>query len=430
MMAARPVALALLIAACSPPGARDTPEAHEPRADTTRLAGHAQTGPSVAAQPGATSPAPTAVSAITSERSDDRSEDGARLIAELGCTACHEIIDRRGQALGAPASGRDCYRCHRRVIAGEFEAEPAKLAEWQQTLPRQFDAPSLRGASRFSRTWLVSYLLQPHDIRPSLDSQMPRIPMTREQAGAIADFLGARPVDAASVRQSGNDIVGDPDRGAEIVARSACATCHAIGANATRAAILAPDLAYAARRYSRANLLAWLQDPLAVKSDTLMPNYQFSRRDAADVAAHLAALVPPAKPVFEPPASLLLERKVRFSEVHKILRARCLHCHNRPSRDGPGGTGYTGGWGYEGKRVGLLTYADVMRGGETRTGRRRSLFDRMPDGYSRLVSHLVARHQEYAGNHSDTVGMPLGQPPLTWAEIRVIHTWIKGGRHR
>lgn len=430
----RAVLLAVLLAppACTPTGARDAAGTHEPHSQTDGDRGTSATGsPSQSLAP---RPADAAGSSEASRQ--DRSEEGARLVASLGCTACHEMVDRRGDPLPPPSSGRDCYRCHRRVIAGDFDAEPAQLARWQAELPRQFDVPSLRGAGRFARTWLIDYLLEPHDIRPNLDSQMPRIPMTRDQAEAIADFLGARSApettDRAS-RQSGNGpsaLAGDPTRGAAIFARSACTTCHAPGAQAGRPAILAPDLARATSRYSTANLTAWLLDPLAVKSDAVMPGYQFSQQEAADVVAHLATLEPPTQPAFAPPDSLLLDRPVRFPEVHAILRARCLHCHNRPSRKGPGGTGFSGGWGYPGKRLGLLTYADVKRGGETRTGRPRSLFERMPDGYSRLVSHLIARHKEYAGDHSDTVGMPLGQPPLSWERIQIIHTWVETGRRR
>ena len=367
-------------------------------------------------------PSPDAVS--TAVATEDESELGARLVEQFGCTSCHEIIDRHGNELPHPVGGRDCQGCHRRIISGDFPAEPDKLARWQKELPRQFDVPTLRGAGRFARTWLISYLLQPHDIRPSLDSQMPRIPMTRAQAEAIADFLGARP------RAVEGELSGDAARGARLVAQSACATCHAPEANLVRAAILAPDLAYATRRYASETLIQWLIDPLAMKSDALMPGHAFTRADAADIVAHLATLSPPTPPPFAPPASLLLEREVRFPEVHAILRARCLHCHNRPKRTGPGGPGYTGGWGYEGKRLGLLTYGDVIRGGETAAGERHRLSDRMPDGYSRLVSHLIARHLEYSGTHGDTVGMPLGQPPLTWPEIQVMHTWMERGQRR
>lgn len=94
-----------------------------------------------------------------------------------------------------------------------------------------------------------------------------------------------------------------------------------------------------------------------------------------------------------------------------------------------GGPGYTGGWGYEGKAQSLFTYEHVMAGGHDAAGNPRSLFDPIgPDNLPRIVAHLVARHHEVAGDSTEVVGMPLGQPPVPWEKIDAVYTWILQGR--
>ena len=376
---------------------------------------------------GARGPAPVpspATAEPTLEAPSNQAARGRALVEAFQCTSCHEIETLDGEELERPRGGRDCFGCHRSVALGTFDERPHMHEQWKRELPHKFDVPSLRGANRFRRTWLVEYLREPHDVRQNLDSQMPRMPMTREDAEAIADFLGA--ADRADTVAAGS-----ADRGARYYAAYACATCHAPQpASTVRPAILAPHLAHATRRLGRDGVVGWILDPMSHKADTLMPNFGVRRDEAVDLAAYIETLEPPPLP---PPPERLpyrLTRIVPWKEVYRgLLRERCLHCHNRPESSGMGGPGYSGGWGYEGKAQSLFTYDELMKGGRDEDGNRRTLFDPVgSEGLPRVVAHLVARHHEVAGQPTELVGMPLGQPPVPFEQIDALYTWILQGR--
>lgn len=353
--------------------------------------------------------------------------DGRAVIDAYQCTSCHEIAGPNGQELERPSGGRDCYGCHREVALGTFSDRPQMHEQWKRELPHKFDVPSLRGAQRFQRKWLIEYLQRPHDVRHNLESQMPRMPIDAAQAAAIADFLGATDAPSSS------EALGDPASGEQLFRSFACGACHgAVPEAVPRPVVLAPHLGHAIRRLGFRGVVAWIQDPAAQKVDTLMPRLGLSEQQAVDLAAYLSTLTPPPLPPRPDRVPHRLRRIVEWKEVYRgLLRQRCLHCHNRPQSSGMGGPGYTGGWGYEGKSQSLFTYDQVMSGGRDSDGNPRSLFDPIgDDGLPRIVAHLVARHEEVAGADPAIVGMPLGQPPVPWEKIDALYTWILQGRLR
>jgi cytochrome c2 len=106
----------------------------------------------------------------------------------------------------------------------------------------------------------------------------------------------------ASGRYAGDEIVratgGDPSRGAHLIRRYGCFTCHTIpgvpGANGS----VGPSLEGVATRVILAgrlennapNLVAWLRHPHAVDPLTVMPEMGVSEKDARDIAAYLYTL--------------------------------------------------------------------------------------------------------------------------------------------
>jgi len=251
---------------------------------------------------------------------------------------------------------------------------------------------------------------------------MPRLPIDPDEAEAIADFLGAKPWRG--------DVAGDARKGKSLFEQNGCATCHGQASEriTARATILAPHLGWAKSRLGFDQLVGWIRHPRQQKADTMMPDFGFTQEEATDLAAYVVTIAPPRSPKWEEPELRKIHRKVEFSEVHALLRDRCLHCHNEPGRDAMGGPGYGGGWGFEGKSLSLLTYPDVVHGGRDADGVR-SPFERVgAQGRPRIVEHLVARHREVAGEPTDIVGMPLGQPPVEWKAIETLNAWIRQGK--
>lgn len=274
--------------------------------------------------------------------------------------------------------------------------------------------PSLQNVeTRFRRDWFVEFVQNPHDLRPRLQETMPRLNISLADAEALADELGLK--NDATVTAMKADI----GRGRALFNDRQCLSCHDFGALTTKSGALvsgdvpklAPNLSFARHRFRRDALIAWLDDPRAMKNDTLMPDL-LTKAEAIDVAAFLiqeplieAAGLP--KPVFLP----LLNRDVDFDEVNdKVFSKICIHCHGDQENtfaDGDGGPGNTGGFGFPAKNIDFSTE------------------DRALGAVPRIVSNLKARHNEVRGVVDPNVrGMPLGLPPLSPIDIQLIETWV------
>jgi hypothetical protein len=164
-----------------------------------------------------------------------------------------------------------------------------------------------------------------------------------------------------------------------------------------------------------ATVVAWLQDPKAIKSDALMPRLEIPEAEARDLMTFLfeTPLPAPSAPVAPEPAPLL-DRRVTYEEVEtRVFKKVCWHCHSDPEPvGGDGGPGNTGGFGFAGKGLDFGSHAAVVRGG----------------GLPRVVAVLRARHVEVAGGEVPGVrGMPLGLTPIALDDIRLVETWIAQG---
>jgi len=367
-------------------------------------------------------------------------ERGRALLATFECARCHD-----GDGLTAPPRDRHCVKCHQDVLAGTFPADPAAVAEWQKHITHLVEVPALHGLERFRRSHLESWLAAPHDLRPRLNSTMPRLRLADGDAAALAAVLVPNAEQAAPIATA------DPERGRLLMARKGCMTCHlftgvpTIDANPipvpiadavlTRAIAQAPDLRHTRDRLRPAGLHAWLTDPTAVKPGTLMPKLPVSDEDASHIAAYLttAALEPLPPPVL-PTRLPLLDRRVTWAEVDaQIFKKTCWHCHSDPDfARGDGGPGNNGGFGFPGRRLDLASYAGISGGSLGPDGRRRSIFKPIPFAGGeapRIVAHLLARHHEVAGQPDpDMRGMPLGLTPVPLEMIQLLETWISQGR--
>src|SRR5262249_13600649 len=139
----------------------------------------------------------------------------------------------------------------------------------------------------------------------------------------------------------------DLGKGRQLLETKGCGSCHVFtgvvalpsslapamdGKEFERARRLAPDLRFARERMTAQKLIAWLEDPKGVKSDTAMPKIALAKEEVKDLAAYLlSAEITPPSPKSKPARLPVLERKVTFKEVdEKVFHRTCWHCHSEP----------------------------------------------------------------------------------------------------
>lgn len=360
--------------------------------------------------------------------------DASDLIATFECARCHEV-----PKIAAAPRDKHCVGCHQDIHAGTFPVAAPDLERWQNRITSLRWAPSLAGADRLRRTWIREYLMKPHDVRPGLVAQMPRLAITEIDAARLAAHLGADEPPAATP-------IGDAARGAALYRSLACARCHrfagaAVDDEALHASgrdqvdplggswALAPDLRHARARMDVAQIAAWIVAPRGA-----MPRLGVTDDDARALAAFIAttplAALPPRTPVVRLP---VLARSVGWDEVEaKVFKFVCWHCHAVPDYGrGDGGPGNSGGFGFAPRGLDLSTYTGISAGSLDDSGEPRSVFGKLDDGTPRLVAHLLARHAEDAGGSVPGIrGMPLGLPPVSLEDIQLVESWITQGRPR
>jgi mono/diheme cytochrome c family protein len=375
---------------------------------------------------------------------------GKALAGEFECWRCHS--DNRGGGEGLFGRGdqsKDCTGCHQWIAdgapGGEGSHPPGEvLIPWQKSSAKLKDTPSLLGVNRYRRAWVERFLVEPFDVRPGLVPTMPRLPISPEQARDLAAWLATatgKGVDPADDITNAAALAGaDLACGRQLIEERSCGSCHVFtgvpalkarpptGAEPPPAIALAPDLRYARDRLDAPALLAWLDNPAAIRPQTSMPRFSFSREEARDVAAYLlGAELAPLAPRAVPARLPLLTRPVRYDEVNrKVFHRVCRHCHGEPDLAlGDGGPGNTGGFGFAPRGLNLAEYEAIASGALDDHGERRSIFAAMSGGTPRLLRALLARQSEEANRPDPEVrGMPLGLPSLSPEDIQLVETWI------
>jgi cytochrome c len=91
---------------------------------------------------------------------------------------------------------------------------------------------------------------------------------------------------------------GDPGRGAELISRYGCGSCHSVPGVKDADGLVGPPLTrFGSRSYiagelvnSGPNLQRWIENPQAIEPGTAMPNLGVNPTDAQDIAAYLFTL--------------------------------------------------------------------------------------------------------------------------------------------
>jgi mono/diheme cytochrome c family protein len=374
-------------------------------------------------------------------------ERGKALVDQFQCRRCHEL-----EAMPMRPIEEQCVGCHLSIHDGSYKASKDTLARWQKTIVHLREVPALVNVgARLAPAWIEHFLLNPVDVRPGLESSMPRLALSPEQARDIAAYLvegedlrGGEPKEKlAPVDLTGASVA----RGQALFQDKGCHQCHAFtGApgvpqdmpaslkdvKESSPLALAPDLRLTRERMTPAMMIRWLADPKAILPSTPMPKLDLSDAERRDLAAFVfrAELSPP--PPKAVPARLpVLTRPVSYEEVSKrVFRNTCWHCHAEPDYAiGDGGPGNTGGFGFKPRGLNLAEYEGVLAGFLDDKGERRSVFSPMPDGTPRLVAALIARQREEAGQADPAIrGMPLGLPAVSAEDVQLVESWIAQGR--
>ncbi len=371
---------------------------------------------------------------------------GKELVLEYQCNRCHD-----GSGHPEAVQGKHCVHCHKDIMEDRFKAPAASIARWKPRVKELADAPSLEATGkRFTRAWVEQYLLQPSDLRPHLQQFMPRLAIPVADARDIAAYLVPDADPARGDLAKAPEIAGaDLGKGRQLLETKGCGSCHVMtgvvglpssnppamdGKAFDRAHKLAPDLAHARARMPPSRLVAWLKDPVAVKSDSAMPKIALTDAEVRDIAGYLLTVELAAPPKKAPAARLpVLTRKITFKEVDdKVFHRTCWHCHSEPDYAiGDGGPGNSGGLGFKPRGLNLSAYEGIAAGFLDDKNERQSVFAKDAEGVPRLVRAMLNRYAEEAGAPTTEVrGMPLGYDPIALEEIQLVDSWIAQGRPR
>jgi cytochrome c1 len=116
-------------------------------------------------------------------------------------------------------------------------------------------------------------------------------------AGLVAAGLGACSTPGAHL--PGAEIQsGDPARGAQLIARYGCGSCHVVPGVRDANGLVGPPLTdFGKRSYiagelpnNGENLQRWIRNPQSVEPGTAMPNLGVTPVDARDISAYLLGL--------------------------------------------------------------------------------------------------------------------------------------------
>jgi cytochrome c2 len=370
--------------------------------------------------------------------------EGRRALQRYGCASCHQVPGVRASRQA------NCVACHQEVVA-----RPQSGLGRAPHVEHYLHAPDLRRITRRLREdYLLSFVRDPHDVRPRLEETMPRLPVSDADAQLIVAYLreSAGPVTVPSSPAPSRANVA---RGRQVFDRSGCATCHEVGnldfgihippealMGMGRPAYEAPNLRFARDRLHPDVALQWILNPRAIDPETQMPHPELSREDAIAVR-DFVFLTELGSPVAPPRGASFADlnvpsRRVRFAEVRRIFQRSCIHCHAHTN-----GQETSGVFGFAPSQLDLSSVEGVRAGTALADGTRRSVIAPDASGVPPLVARLLRRHAESARDlttprhdplfavsrehPTEAVGMPLGLPPVPASDIATIAAWIAQG---
>ncbi|MBL8919240.1 MAG: c-type cytochrome [Myxococcaceae bacterium] len=194
------------------------------------------------------------------------------ILVRRQCTSCHGVDTVFGAATTTRESPRD------RACTAE---EPADGF---------CHVPALASMERFRASWLREFLAAPFPVRPGLAQPMPPTDLTALEIDALVTGWSA---EEGPESEASRPSAAEFEQGRALFTVRGCHACHQLGAvpatssEPGRLLALAPDLAHARRRLTRATLERFLRDPRAVEPTTEMPALGLSTGEARALAGFL-----------------------------------------------------------------------------------------------------------------------------------------------
>lgn len=212
---------------------------------------------------------------------------------ESQCMKCHKGVERLPMA-NKLNHGQDlieqygCYGCH-------------KIEGWQHLKKPGPMLTNLKGKVKdveFVKNWIWS----PHAFNPL--SKMPAFFMQSNnskpefvkkniaEVNSIAQFLWNESKDYKPFMKYGG---GDADKGKELIETVGCVSCHQVEGiddvyNEKVASRKGPYLTGTGSKVDADWLVSWLKKPDHYSSETIMPSFRLSDKEASDITAYLMGL--------------------------------------------------------------------------------------------------------------------------------------------
>lgn len=145
--------------------------------------------------------------------------------------------------------------------------------------------------SRAQREWLISFLMKPQTLRPTLTVRMPEFNMSQQDATVIADYILNDLTTTGVPRSATDSAVPSAALVAEgkhlFMEKYKCQSCHTIGSSG---GYVGPSLNNAGNWLTPAWIEAWLRNPQALVPGTIEPKHNFTDADIRSITAYISSL--------------------------------------------------------------------------------------------------------------------------------------------
>ena len=147
--------------------------------------------------------------------------------------------------------------------------------------------------SAVQRKWLEAFLKNPNTLRPAIIRRMPRLNLTDQEIGILADYIMTVYQDPAFAGPGLPPQSFTPEmveRGRQLFySKYACQSCHIVDYQKDKGYI-GPGLAQVGERLNAQWIYHWLKDPQSLRPGTIEPNQHLSDDEARALTAFLVSL--------------------------------------------------------------------------------------------------------------------------------------------